>query len=406
MRMDSRFNKVALTLNVKIKKKRLPKMANAFLTPRYTNNKNASNTNNIPMLALLLGTSPNFATIVTKTFTAPRTISIADPGADADIVTTQGTQTISGAKTFNGSVTVNSSTALYLNASAGNGNIYLGNPSNSTFTYIWNSAFRANSAMPTNGGVNLFLDGDQASPVVNRAFIGDGSGWGWYFAKKLAGTVTDLFRFIDTGNLQLLVAGATLSVDRVTAQTSNTNLELRGNGTGIVAVPQTTDATSSTTGTLVVSGGAGIAKNLYVGSSLYLPSTNAGVAASPLNFFTQDATITWTLSGGSITPTSWVGYVTKFANIILIRMPAYTGTLSTASTVTTPLVTFTSATMATYTLANSQSFTVPGTTAGASADLKFVVGTGFSLTITTNTGGTLSGTIGFNSTTITCIQTN
>ena len=72
------------------------------------------------------------------------------------------------------------------------------------------------------------------------------------------------------------------------------NMDVGGtlNTSGNVTIKSTTASSSTTTGALVVSGGAGIPSDLYVGGSLYLPSSS-----SALNYYNAglyDGTVLWT----------------------------------------------------------------------------------------------------------------
>jgi hypothetical protein len=82
------------------------------------------------------------------------------------------------------------------------------------------------------------------------------------------GTQTGLFRFnlyrTDSARYGWYVASGDGSVGSGTVATEVMSLQ----GNGILTVSSTTEATSSTTGTLIVSGGAGIAKSLRVGEEV------------------------------------------------------------------------------------------------------------------------------------------
>lgn len=78
----------------------------------------------------------------------------------------------------------------------------------------------------------------------------------------------------------LQVAGASkldIQPNIITFGATSTNLDIVGTLTGSHNVRFTgaTDSTSTTTGVLTVAGGAGIAKNLYVGGTVYVPTTTA-----------------------------------------------------------------------------------------------------------------------------------
>lgn len=60
---------------------------------------------------------------------------------------------------------------------------------------------------------------------------------------------------------------------------NNINLNLKSSET--LNITSTTESISESTGALLVSGGAGIAKNLFVGTRLYAPVLNATLANAP-----------------------------------------------------------------------------------------------------------------------------
>lgn len=110
-----------------------------------------------------------------------------------------------------------------------------------------------------------------------------------YFGDKITTTAIDVTTGDASGNLlKVFGDGATngmaISTNwntgnsfldfRIGGTTAATYNVLRLNNGGIVQVPGTTDSSSSTTGTLQVSGGVGIAKKLYVGTDLSVTGTS------------------------------------------------------------------------------------------------------------------------------------
>lgn len=83
-----------------------------------------------------------------------------------------------------------------------------------------------------------------------------------------------------TGKSGSVFTISTLSTAQMFLQTaSNSNISTVPAGSGAFVVSNTTDESSSTTGTLQCTGGAGIAKTLYLGTGLSLP-TDGGTAST------------------------------------------------------------------------------------------------------------------------------
>ena len=102
------------------------------------------------------------------------------------------------------------------------------------------------------------------------------------------------------------------------------------NSSGQFQIQTSTDSSSTTTGAMTVSGGVGIAKNLYVGNSLYLPTS--GGTPSALNYYEENTGITLTLSGlwsGNLSATT---HLIKVGNIITANIRYTTSTTNTTGT--------------------------------------------------------------------------
>jgi hypothetical protein len=85
-----------------------------------------------------------------------------------------------------------------------------------------------------------------------------------------------------------------------------TNARLTMTPAGITTLTNTTDATSKTTGSLVLGGGVGIAKNVYVGANAYVTGgliTNVGQVAKKTYSYSGDLATGTTTTDGKITLT-------------------------------------------------------------------------------------------------------
>lgn len=60
-----------------------------------------------------------------------------------------------------------------------------------------------NGGLPTSGGGSLWLAGNFGTPILGKVYIGDGTGWELDFAKRTASTGTSLFKFLDSGNMEM-----------------------------------------------------------------------------------------------------------------------------------------------------------------------------------------------------------
>ena len=111
----------------------------------------------------------------------------------------------------------------------------------------------------------------------------DGSNW------KASSTTASYAINKTGGNLLFRYAPATGINANISTPTA-----LLLNSSGQIQVQTTTESSSTTSGALTVSGGVGISKNLYLGGSLYLPTS--GGTPSSLNYY-EEGSSTLTLSG-------------------------------------------------------------------------------------------------------------
>jgi hypothetical protein len=132
----------------------------------------------------------------------------------------------------------------------------------------------AYSALPdngSNGGDRLYIGfgAETSGNAANHIVIG-----GKYFTDMLdhakgatlanSALITDANSKLDL----LLVDNLSLNGNTISTTDTNGNLVLAPNGTGIVSLTSSNASTSTTTGALVVSGGVGIAGNLWLGGNI------------------------------------------------------------------------------------------------------------------------------------------
>ena len=265
------------------------------------------------------------ATSVT-TLTASGAVSITD--------TTQSTSTITGALKVAGGVGIAK-------------NIWVGGNGNVAGSFEVQSTFAANAAVnlnPANYSISIAPTGT-GSVTINPATAGSMDNVAIGTNTQASGkftTLTALGNFdASTVNKDVTLGassgtGTTTINSGATGSINNVNIgaTTRGSGAfttlaanGVVTLTDTTQSTSTSTGALKISGGVGIAKNVYVGGNLDITGTttagstltaNAAVNLNPANFNvsiaptgTGTATINPTVTGsidnmtiGSNTPST------------------------------------------------------------------------------------------------------
>lgn len=132
-------------------------------------------------------------------------------------------------------------------------------------------AYFTGATLPAQVSGTPLLTGGFASPNSGRLFIGDGTGWNFNISKRLTSTTTDLFTFNDTGNFGIGII-------------PTAGFHLASGKTALLA--DSTASTSTTTGALVVTGGAGFGGNITLdgasGKTIRYanPTANAAVAVT------------------------------------------------------------------------------------------------------------------------------
>ena len=92
--------------------------------------------------------------------------------------------------------------------------------------------------------------------------------------------------------------------------------------TGIMSILNSTGATSTSSGALVVTGGAGIGGALYVGGAIYSSGTQITSVSPPINLTASQGQTTFVVPGGYNTVTM------VFANGVLLNQSDYTASTS------------------------------------------------------------------------------
>lgn len=154
---------------------------------------------------------------------------------------------------------------------------------------------------------NVKISANYASPTALKTVFGDGTGWKYYISSKPSGVETDNFLFDDSGNFYAnmsvqtedIVASGKVSITSTTAANSITQGSLIVSGGcgiakeirlgGAMYIYDKTDAYNTGSGSLQVSGGMGVAKTIYAGD-LYLTS-NTSITGTFSNFPSADITL-------------------------------------------------------------------------------------------------------------------
>ena len=310
----------------------------------------------------IVGASTSFQySIVGSAIAANRNLTIPLLGADDTFAFTGATQTFSGTNTFSGSVSITGSNVT-INPTNATGNFTLGNTAGTgTFIVGQSTASQTTniqagaSGVGTTKTINLGTGGLSGS--FTQINIGPGPSAG-------VGTV-------------VINSGTNLGIGSTTPTVA---LDVIGSAkfTGVSTFSNTTDSTSSTTGALIVSGGVGVAKNLFVG---------AGLSVTGVSTFSSNLGI------GTTNPTSRLHVAGDTLVTGVVTASSFSGNASSATYAT-------SAGIATYATTAGVSTNVIGgigsitqlSVSGVSTTSTLNVGTGGTVITTTSSGNIGIGT--------------
>ncbi len=318
--------------------------------------------------------------------TSTHTFNIPDAGSSARGLVTTGTQTLAGAKTFSSALSVTDSTAatststgaLIVSGGAGiAGSLFTGtgfsssisgvvlangNVSATTYNKLTLTAPATSATLTLANGSSLITSGANSLTITTTAtssvtmptagtLTTTGNKLSVFAAttsSELSGIISDetgsgvlVFNSQPSFGTGVTTGDSTFAVFNTNATTINafgaaTTLNL-GATTGKATIRSTDVSTSTTTGSLVVSGGAGIAGSLFTGtgfsssiSGVILANGNVSATTyNKLTFTTPATSATLTLANGS-------SLITSGANSLTFTTTATTNvTLPVAGTLTT-----------------------------------------------------------------------
>jgi hypothetical protein len=259
-------------------------------------------------LTVTSGASFNSSVTVTgsSTFNGPATFTSGTTTSSVDMLvssTTNSTSTTSGALQVRGGVGISKNAWIGgIIDVAGNSSLHgtLSVTSTSTFNGAVSVAFNSASTSPTTGSLviagGIGIGGDIQSGTGNL-----------YLNSKLVINSDGTSTFINPGTAIFINTGGVNDVNVNSGSSAIFNVAgvTNTSSSNGLQVLTTTDSSSSTTGVLTVAGGAGVAKNLYVGQGLYVSgSLNlSGV------FNISNTTQSTSTSTGAVTISGGVGII-------------------------------------------------------------------------------------------------
>jgi hypothetical protein len=397
-------------------------MATKLATPRNINGTAFDGSANITVVAeagTLSGTTLN-SSITNSSLTTVGTITSGTWSGSVIGSNVGGAGTVSGLMKANGSGVVSAAVAgtdfqaPYANltniGSITNSAGYLKNIGTGTFTYVGSITDADLSTITTAGKVSNTATSATSANTINAIVARDGSGN--FSANTITGTLSGTAT--NVSGIVAIANGGTGSstqnfVDLTTAQTIAGAKTL----SGITTVSNNSPSTSTSTGALIVNGGAGIAGAVYAGSLQNTPvgSTTASTgsfttlaASGTSTLTTLTTTGAATLASTSITGAASVGSTLGVTGATTLSgTSAHGGAATFSSTVNvTGVTTLTSLTAGTSTLTSlsvTNNETVGGTlgvTGATSLTSLTASGTSTLTTLTTTGAATFSSTVKIN----------
>lgn len=250
---------------------------------------------------LVLGTTRTVTITAPTPATSSRTHTIPDITANGTFAFLEGTQTFTGSKLFGSNLLASSDATVDLGSTSTRWrNLYLAR--NSGLIYLGQGIRTANRA-------ELFMNanGDNVSEIFFGRDTRTDANIKWDFSARASGESNDFVIYRGPN----LTSASFEATARISGTTSQWNF------------PMTTDSSSSTTGAVICAGGVGIAKKLYVGTAIYLPTS--GGTASALNYYEEFThTTSW---NGAFSPSSVSGDITltRVGRMVTAQFPVITG---------------------------------------------------------------------------------
>ena len=221
-------------------------------------------------------------------------------GAGIGSLYVAGTSTLNGASVLNGSLTMGTNNIVSVGS--------ITSTSNLITTLTTGSSSTATGALQVVGGAgigSLYVEG---TTTLNGASVLNGSLTMGTNNIVSVGSVTSTSNLITT-----LTDDSSSTTTGALKVTGGAGIGRKLNIGGILSVYDTTQATSTTTGSMIISGGVGIAKDLIVGGDISSGSVSASKS------FTGPCTLTDTLN------------CYKIGHVVVIKFPNKTGTVAVAT---------------------------------------------------------------------------
>ena len=165
------------------------------------------------------------------------------------------------------------------------------------------------------GGLSVYKKLNVGGNIVTSGSIASGNA-----TIRIGSNLRNMLEYDVTNDITYIDAGA--SVQKI-GISSALNSFYSSNNTGFLNTVDAGSATS-TTSSVYCAGGMAIAKKLYVGTGLFLPTTTG--TATILNYYEEaSSALALAPSGGGAYVFNGVAYYTRVGKIISMRIPVFTG---------------------------------------------------------------------------------